>query len=99
MVGLRNRELGAMADDATDGGARRLQIVEEADQPQNVADEATLRLGRASYLCDLRHDADQIASGAAPVVELGVVSRWRMKDRVCSLFTCKLYCALSLWLF
>lgn len=61
-----------------DDVARRL-LVEEADQSQTNGDETTLRLGRASYLCDLRHDADQ---GAVPVVEPGAVSRWRMKDRV-----------------
>jgi len=76
-----------------DDVARRLSV-EEADQSQTISDEATPRLGRASYLCDLRHDADQTATGAAPVVEPGVVSRWRMKDRVSvlksGLSTCKL---------
>lgn len=66
---------------AEDDVARRF-LVGEADQSQT--DEATHRLGRASYLCDLRHDADQTLNGAATVVEpgCGVVSRWRMKDRV-----------------
>lgn len=66
---------------ADDDAARRFQV-EEADQSSQTTDEATHRLGRASYLCDLRHDADQTSTGAAPVVEPGVVSRWRMKDRV-----------------
>ncbi|KAG0604073.1 hypothetical protein M758_10G142500 [Ceratodon purpureus] len=36
-------------------------------------------LSNTSYLCDLRHDADE---AAVPAVEPGVVSRWRMKDRM-----------------
>ncbi|KAG0566271.1 hypothetical protein M758_7G048400 [Ceratodon purpureus] len=36
-------------------------------------------LPNASYLCDLRHDADE---AAVPAAEPGVVSRWRMKDRM-----------------
>lgn len=36
-------------------------------------------LSNTSYLCDLRHDADE---AAVPAAEPGAVSRWRMKDRV-----------------
>lgn len=66
-------ESSEMVDDV--GGAF---AVEERGQ---VGEEAH-RLGRASYLCDLRHDVDQTSVATMPVPEPGAVSRWRMKDRV-----------------
>jgi hypothetical protein len=60
-----------------------VEEVEERDQLGEAAVEpGTLRLGHASYLCDLRHDVDQSAVATVPAPEPGVVSRWRMKDRV-----------------
>ena len=64
-----------MVDDAATGFS-----VEDRDQLAEEAEPCAHRLGRASFLCDLRHDADQTSIVAVP--EPGVVSRWRMKDRV-----------------
>jgi hypothetical protein len=64
--------------------ARRNQVQDahlltEEDESRFANDPGVPFLPNASYLCDLRHDADE---AAVPAAEPGVVSRWRMKDRV-----------------
>ena len=64
--------------------ARRNQVVDahqltEEDERSFANEPGVSFLPNASYLCDLRHDADE---AAIPAAEPGVVSRWRMKDRV-----------------
>lgn len=61
----------------------RRNLVEEAAhglaQEDERRDPGVSFLSNTSYLCDLRHDADE---AAVPAAEPSVVSRWRMKDRV-----------------
>ncbi|KAG0616749.1 hypothetical protein M758_5G139500 [Ceratodon purpureus] len=52
-----------------------------AEEREQLGEEAH-RLGRASFLCDLRHDVDQTFVANVPQPEPGAVSRWRMKDRM-----------------
>lgn len=68
--------------------ARRTQV-EDAHQPAEedsrfVNGPGVSHLPTSLYLCDLRHDADEASNLAALPAESGVVSRWRMKDRVSS---------------
>lgn len=69
-----------MVDDLT----RRNQVQDarllaQEDEMRRANDPGASFLSNTSYLCDLRHDADE---AAVPAAEPGVVSRWRMKDRV-----------------
>jgi hypothetical protein len=69
-----------MVDDLT----RRNQVEDvhhlaQADERRCADEPGIPLLSNTSYLCDLRHDADE---AAVPAAEPGVVSRWRMKDRV-----------------
>jgi hypothetical protein len=48
-----------------------------ADLPSNMGRDSP----RTLYLSDLRHDAGKPVTLAGPL-ESGVVSKWRMKDRV-----------------
>lgn len=81
-----------MADDLSrrnqqDAGAHHLAHQHHEDERRcgaandnNPATTAGVSfLSNTSYLCDLRHDADE---AAVPAAEPGVVSRWRMKDRM-----------------
>lgn len=68
--------------------ARRNQVEDahqltEGDESRFVNEPGVSFLPSASYLCDLRHDADE---AAVPAAEPGAVSRWRMKDRVSTCF-------------
>lgn len=70
-----------MVDDLT----RRNQVQDahhlaaQEDERRCANDPGVSFLSSTSYLCDLRHDADE---ATVPAAEPGVVSRWRMKDRV-----------------
>ncbi|XP_024365360.1 regulatory-associated protein of TOR 1 isoform X3 [Physcomitrium patens] len=60
----------------------RFQIEEEGHQSSEEARDYNHRTGVTSYLCDLRHEADHSSTVAMAVAEPGVVSQWRMKDRM-----------------
>lgn len=55
-----------------------LQLAEE-DEGRCANERGVSFLSNTSYLCDLRHDIDEASVAAS---ETGVVSRWRMKDRI-----------------
>nr|PNR35773.1 hypothetical protein PHYPA_021623 [Physcomitrium patens] len=55
-----------------------LQLAEE-DEGRCANERGVSFLSNTSYLCDLRHDIDEASVAAS---ETGVVSRWRMKDRM-----------------
>lgn len=90
-LGIR-RQRGAMDSMGGGDGASALQSLSSSEMGDDVARRLPVgeegselgvhQLGRASYLCDLRHDVDQTSVAVGSVVEPGVVSRWRMKDRV-----------------
>lgn len=71
------------------------QHLAQDGERRSTNDSGESFLSNTSYLCDLRHDADE---AAVPAVEPGAVSRWRMKDRVRIydyLIMIKLYCILE----
>lgn len=57
---------------------------EESSHCHDYQQPGVAYLPSTSYLCDLRHDADEASTTVVPAAEPGVVSRWRMKDRVSS---------------
>lgn len=88
MEGMAGGQLGAQLSLSSvphnmDELVQRTRVhADEAEEPAPQQDGETVAyLPPNLYLCDLRHDAGETSTSLGPA-ESGLVSKWRMKDRV-----------------